>query len=306
MWHSCSPLNSPRSHPAVAAYDGKIYSFGGGGPGFKSLNLSEVYDPETDHWSSLCPMPTMRSGALAVTSGETITVMGGGFKKPDGRFRFLKTVEIYFPKEDRWEAGPDLLEPHDYPACALVDGKVYIIGGHHPDATEGGPQTDPAFAFTECWNFKSDQWEEMPLMPTPRFAASAVSIAEQLWVAGGVAATPQGFHEYDRIEIFDPKKKEWRRAVETLPWPSAGQGLSYIDGKLYTMGGFREDVGIGTHAAAYDFEQKKWSDISPMPEACAAMGVAAIDHIIFLVGGWRPDRSVMDSVVCYKTLQQNL
>lgn len=305
MWHSVSPLRSPRSHPAVAAYDGKIYSFGGGGPAFKSLNLAEVYDPETDQWSSLCPMATMRSGALAVTSGDAVTVMGGGFRKPDGRFRFLRTVETYFPKEDRWETGPDLLAPHDYPACALVDGKVYIIGGHHPDATEGGPQTDPAFAFTERWDFTSDKWEEIPPMPTPRFAASAVSVQNQLWVLGGVAATTQGFHEYDLIEVYDLQREEWHRAAMTLPWPSAGQGVSCVDGKLYTMGGFREGVGIGTHGAVYDPTQKSWSNLCPMPEARAAMGVAVIDQMIYLIGGWRPDRSVMESVVRYETPNQS-
>ncbi len=299
-WKILSSLEEPRSHPAVAVYDGRIYSFGGGGLDFKSLNLSEVYDPDTDKWSSLLPMPTVRSGAMAVTLGDTIFVMGGGFKKADGRFKFLTTVEIYFPKEDRWEKGPDLLEPHDYPACALVDGMIYIIGGHHPDATEGGPQNDPAFSFSERWDGSSAQWEQIEAMPTPRFAASAVEIDKKLWVLGGVAAGTSGFNEYDLIEVYDPQTSKWRLSGIALPWPAAGQGTATYKDKLYLFGGFRNPMGIGRHGAVLDIENKTWETLPPMPVDRAAMGVALIDRTIYLIGGWRSDRSVKYSLVGYE------
>lgn len=299
-WHSVASLGIARSHPAVAVYDEKIYSFGGGGSNFKSLDLSEVYDPGTDQWSSLRPMPTLRSGALAATIGDAIFVMGGGFKKPDGKFKFLTTVEIYYPKEDRWEKGADLLQPHDYPASAVLNGMTYVIGGHHPDATEGGPQTDPAFAFTERWDGKSSQWEEVEPMPTPRFAASALSIDHTLWVLGGVAASAEGFHEYDLIEIYDPKTNKWLQNPISLPWSSAGQGAIVVKDALYIFGGFREDIGIGKHGAVLDLKYKSWASLPSMPQDRAAMGVAVVDGQIYLVGGWRADRSVKDTVVKYE------
>ncbi|WDT75767.1 MAG: hypothetical protein MPW16_00695 [Candidatus Manganitrophus sp.] len=301
-WSVKAPLSAPRSHPAVAVHGGKIYSFGGGGPAFKSLNLSEVYDPKTDRWSSLRPMPTLRSGAMAATIGDAIYVIGGGFKKLDGKFKFLTTVELYFPKEDRWETGPDLLQPHDYPASTILDGKIYIIGGHHPNATEGGPQTDPAFSFSERWSLSMKGWEEIAPMPTPRFAASAVVMKGQLSVLGGVAFTPQGFNEYDRIETFDPKQGNWTVSPLRLPWGSAGQGACVVNDRLYIFGGFREDEGIGTHGAFFDPVSNKWSEVPPMPEARAAMGVAVIDGTVYLLGGWAKDRSVMGSVVAYRYL----
>lgn len=298
-WITKAALSTGRSHPAVAVYQGKIYSFGGGGTNFKSLNNAEVYDPASDIWSALSPMPTMRSGAAAMTIGDTIAVMGGGYKKPDGRFKFLTTVEIYDPKKDRWQTGPSLLQPHDYPACAFVDGMGYIIGGHHPDATEGGPQTDPAFSFSERWNGKSDHWEEIALMPTPRFAASAVEVNRQLWVMGGVAAASGGFHEYDRIEIYDPLAGKWKRSENALPWPSAGQGSCILKEQLYHFGGFREAVGIGKHGAVAALSNLRWSELPPMPVDRAAMGLAILDESIYLIGGWRADRSVKDSVVAF-------
>ncbi len=299
-WNILQSMSTARSHPAVAAFEGKIYAFGGGGPNFLSLNTSEVYDPTLNQWSPVCSMPTTRSGAMAAVLGDVIYVMGGGFKKPDGKFKFLTTVEAYYPLEDRWEEKPALLQPHDYPACAVLDGQIYIIGGHHPDATEGGPQTDPAFAFSQRWDGKSEQWEEIPLMPTPRFASSAVSIDNKIWVMGGVAFTPEGFNEYDLIEIFDPQHGTWSRSTVSLPWSSAGQGTCLLNGCLYSFGGFREGVGIGLHAAVCNLSEKNWSELPEMPHRRAAMGVVVINETIYLIGGWRADRSVKDSVVAYQ------
>lgn len=300
VWRTFSPLSAARSHPAVSVFEDKIYSFGGGGEGFKSLNLSEVYNPVLDQWSALAPMPTERSGASAVTLGDAIYVMGGGFKKADGKFKFLTTVEAYYPKEDRWQAMPSLIQPHDYPACAVLNDQIYIIGGHHPDATEGGPSTDPAFSFTERWDGSARPWRAVNPMPTPRFAASAVAIDGQLWVMGGVAATPKGFHEYDLIEVYDPETSKWRRSPLALPWLLAGQGAVVLNQSLYVFGGFREDSGIGKHGAVLNLADQSWSSLPPMPRDRAAMGVAVVNETIYLIGGWRADRSVKHTVIGFK------
>lgn len=301
-WSELQSMSTARSHPAVAVFEGKIYAFGGGGPNFLSLNTSEVYDPASNRWSALASMPTTRSGAMAAVLGDVIYVMGGGFKKPDGKFKFLKTVEAYYPKEDRWEEKPSLLQPHDYPACSVLDGQIYIIGGHHPDATEGGPQTDPAFAFSQRWDTKADQWEEISLMPTARFASSAVTIDNRLWVMGGIAFTPEGFNEYNLIEVFDPQTGSWQESGLSLPYSSAGQGTCVLGDRLYSFGGFREGVGIGKHAVVCNLSQKSWSELPEMPHDRAAMGVAIIGETIYLVGGWRADRSVKNSVIAYQTI----
>jgi len=245
-------------------------------------------------------MPTLRSGALAATLGDAIYVMGGGFKKTDGKFKFLTTVEAYFPKEDRWETQPGLLQPHDYPASAIVDGLIYIIGGHHPDATEGGPQTDPAFSFTERWDGSSRPWEAVDAMPTPRFAASAIEVEQKLWVLGGVAASPEGFHEYDLIEVYDPKASSWTQSALSLASSSAGQGAVVFKNRLYVFGGFREGVGICKHGNVLNLENKTWSVLPDMPLDRAAMGVAVVNDTIYLIGGWRADRSVKDSVIAFR------
>lgn len=303
-WERLPSMAVARSHPAVAAQAGRLYAIGGGGPGFASLDAVEVFDLKTERWHAARPMPTKRSGAMAVSLGDRIAVIGGGFKKPDGKFRFLPTVEFYDPAADRWTAGPDMLQPHDYPACAVLDGRVYIATGHHPAATEGGPQTDPGFSFAQRWRPGDAAWEELPSVPTPRFAAAAVVLAGRLAVAGGVAFTPGGFTEFDRVEAYDPSSNRWERVAWSLPWTAAAHGLAVLGRRLVLCGGFSGDAGIGTGAALCELDAADqpgaWRTLPLLPEARAAMGTAVVGPRLFLVGGWAADRSVMASVRAWR------
>ncbi|MDX1251955.1 MAG: hypothetical protein IDH49_06840 [Gammaproteobacteria bacterium] len=284
-WISSGALDVARSHPSVAVHDGKIYTFGGGGMNFASMNLARMYDPATGRWEKRADMPTLRSGAVAATVGDRIYVMGGGFKQANGTFRFLTAVEIYDPLRDVWETGPDLLQPHDYPAVAFLDGHIYVMGGHHPDATQGGPQTDPGFDFCERLDIAKGAWEEIAPLPTPRFALSAVVMGGKIMTMGGVAFSSKGFNNFDFVETYDPATGKWTRDALTLPWTAAGQGSCVLDGQLFIFGGYSGD-GIHDRAAYYDAEQGAWYQVGPMPGTLAAMGVAVVDKSAYLIGGW--------------------
>lgn len=298
-WTTRPALPVARSHCPTASFGGRIYGFGGGGPNFKSLNSVIIYDPARDSWTQGADMPTLRSGAIAVTVGNAIYIIGGGFKQENGTFRFLRTTEIYYPDEDRWARGTDMLMPHDYPAGALLDNHIYIMGGHHPDATLSGPKTDPGFAFCERLDLDTGQWEEIAPLPTPRFALDAVVMGGRILTLGGVAFTPEGFNNFDHIEAYDPATGEWSREALTLPWTAAGAGACMAAGKAFIFGGYSGD-GISDHCACYDPAAGKWHLLPPIPRPLAAMGVGVIGTTIYLLGGWADDgRTPQDCVYSY-------
>lgn len=298
-WVSKTSLSIARSHCPTASYQKKVYGFGGGGPSFKSLNSVIIYDPSSNTWATGTAMPTLRSGAIATTVGDAIYIIGGGFKQPNGTFKFLRTTEIYHPKTDSWESGPDMIMPHDYPAGALLGNYIYILGGHHPDATKSGPKTDPGFEFCERLNLKTGRWEEIAPLPTPRFALDAVVMDNKILTMGGVAFTPEGFNNFDHTEVYDPVTGQWTQGDIMLPWTAAGLGACMLENHLFIFGGYSGN-GICDHAACYDNTQHKWHILPPMPAPLAAMGVAAVDDSIFLVGGWADDgRTPQNSFIAY-------
>jgi hypothetical protein len=81
---------------AIAGPDGKIYALGGNNGTITFLDTAEAYDPYTDTWTTVAPMPTARRD-LAATAGVrngvgAIYVFGGhGADFP------LTTVEVYLP-----------------------------------------------------------------------------------------------------------------------------------------------------------------------------------------------------------------
>ncbi len=271
-----------RSHFGAAAVGGKIYAIGGGGENFTSLNSVEIYDPQEDRWREGSPMPTTRSGVAAVVLEGKIWVMGGGFRYPDGSFIYYRKVELYDPKRDQWETGPELLLPHDYPAAAAVSEKIYLVGGHHPDV-KGSSLTDPGLAAVEEYDEALGVWRQVPPMPTPRFAASALAVDGRLWVFGGCGLTPRGFANYDLIEIYDPRTRKWSSGPK-LPWPFAGGGGVQSRGKVLVVGGMTGER-VEDGANFMDGNSGRWAALSPLPEPRVAASAVSLDGTLFVFGG---------------------
>ncbi|MCC7201746.1 MAG: hypothetical protein IT393_03640 [Nitrospirae bacterium] len=296
-WIKRSPMLSARSHFAVASCKGKIYVFGGGGIGFSSLNSTEIYDPEKDVWTQGKDMPTVRSGTVAAVMDNKICVMGGGLKLQDGRFQFFRTVEIYDPEKDTWRTGPDMLMPHDYPASAVYNNRIYVIGGHHPDATNGGPMTDPGFAFSESFAPGDAFWQEIPPMPTPRFALASAVADNRIIVMGGAGLRPEGFTNYDLMESYDPAVNKWGNSGMRLPWPAAGLGAVVHNSRLYVIGG-NSGSKIEDRFACLEPGHNKWEELEPLKKGRIVMGMATIGDTVYVIGGRGPDGKTPVSDVC--------
>lgn len=79
-WRTGAPMPQAQGGLAAAAFDGKLYVFGGEQwvPDQKVFASSWRYDPATDRWDALPDLPTPRHGLAAATVGNRIHVVGGG------------------------------------------------------------------------------------------------------------------------------------------------------------------------------------------------------------------------------------
>ena len=161
-----------------------------------------------------------------------------------------------------------------------------------------GPKTDPGFDFCERLNLNTMQWEAIAALPTPRFALAAVSFHNKILSFGGVAFTPQGFNNFDFVEVYDAQTDTWHREDHyRLPWQSAGLGACMHQEEIYIFGGYS---GPGIHAGAAKFDGNQWQRIPDLPTPRAAMGVASTSQGIFIFGGWADDgRTPVSDVSCY-------
>ena len=86
-WRPLASSSYPRNHMAMVAHAGQLYAFGGqllNQEACKNQAVLEAYDPRTDSWRTLAPMPVGR-GHITPSSLSTphgIVVLGGTVDKP--------------------------------------------------------------------------------------------------------------------------------------------------------------------------------------------------------------------------------
>src|SRR5438309_942195 len=87
-WTKKKPMPLASHHVSFTEYKGKIYAFGGfvlpqsGPAAWVPIDNAWEYDPATDNWKALAPLPTKRGSPVGVTVGEKMDVIGGGTTLP--------------------------------------------------------------------------------------------------------------------------------------------------------------------------------------------------------------------------------
>ncbi|MDH3257754.1 MAG: galactose oxidase, partial [Nitrospinota bacterium] len=79
-WMEQAPLPTERGALAAGVIDGKIYAVGGALKKFfrlRNTNANEVYDPQTNTWKQLSPIPTPRDHLTVSVSHGLLYAIGG-------------------------------------------------------------------------------------------------------------------------------------------------------------------------------------------------------------------------------------
>jgi N-acetylneuraminic acid mutarotase len=214
-----------RFRPAGAALGDVLYVVGGGGDtpeeGCSNVALGTVqaFDPATSEWSTRSSLNTPRlQVGLGVDSVNHLLYAVGGATAPDKEP--LATVEVYDPVTDKWEYKHDLNTPRGAPAVAVVNGKVYAIGGENARGVE---EFDPA---TNTWTTKPSR------MPHPRHQSAAVVVDDKIYVMGG--RDDSGI--ISTVDVYDPSFDTWT-TVASLPTTRLLLGAAVVDNTIYAVGG---------------------------------------------------------------------
>lgn len=134
-WETARPCPMARNSAAAAVLDGAIWVAGGRTVSGGGTGRLDRYDPATDRWDTLAPIPRSYAQnnqvggglAMAEAGGRLVAFGGEWFARPGGGV-FAETW-IYDPSRDAWTAGPDMKTPRHGLAAASVGGAVYAIAG---------------------------------------------------------------------------------------------------------------------------------------------------------------------------------
>ena len=224
-WQLGPDLPQPNNHGMAASVNGKVYLLGGqvtdDQQGASAVSTVYEFDPAVGSWVSKAPMPTARSGGVAVAYGGKIYVAGG--RVPRGN-----DFAVYDPAANQWEVLPPLPSQRNHIAGAAINGKIHIVGGRlgnglSPIKSDANEVFDPV----------TKSWATAALMLRGRSGMNGVVANGCFHVWGGEA--PTGMtpdHDY-----YDPRHNKWF-SLRGMPIPIHGVvGSAFVGGRIWVTGG---------------------------------------------------------------------
>ena len=224
-WQLGPQLPQPNNHGMAAAVNGKIYLLGGqttnDQQGATAVNAVYELDPAAGTWVEKAPMPTARSGGVAVALNGRIYVAGG--RVPRGN-----DFAVFDPAANQWEVLPDLPSQRNHIAGAAINGRIHIVGGRLGNGLS--PLKSDA---NEVFDPLTRTWTTAAPMLRGRSGMNGVMALGCFHVWGGEA--PTGMtpdHDY-----YDPRTDEWI-SLPNMPIPIHGVvGSAFVNGLIWVTGG---------------------------------------------------------------------
>ncbi len=234
-WTSKASMPTPRSGFAIAVYNNKIYAIGGTvGNGYVGNN--EMYDPVSNRWETKASMPTPRADLCANTVGNEIFLIGG--EKYSNNYPYYTETnvnEAYNPANDSWSTKASLPTAVQGYGSAVLDNKIYVIGGSKQPVTTGNAML---INTNQVYDVQTDQWTTSAALPM--VASYGVAAATEGYLAPQRIYYLGGFSGESlsaQMEMYNPATNTWS-SVTPMPTLREYLGVAVVNDILYAIGGF--------------------------------------------------------------------
>jgi N-acetylneuraminic acid mutarotase len=271
-WAVASPMPTV-SFLAGVASDGTYVYAAGGSDGTMHDQLAR-YNPATDNWTTLAPMPDAANGLALVYAPATNKLYA--FGGTDVITHALNLTRIYDITTGTWSSGAPMPNPRSrFAGGGYYNGKIYLVGGTDP--------SDPSNSQNDTWEYDIAQNTWLIKLPIPiplSYAASAV-VDGHLYVIGGrtrLAPTLNTVYDYDIAHDF------WTLLDAHLPnnvWVSGGTA---VHGRVWVIGGQRGSVTYATQI--FDPSTHAFSEGPSLNVARYGLGAATVGNYVVALGGY--------------------
>jgi len=178
-----------------------------------------------------------------------------------------------------WEMKAPVPQPRTEVAAAVLDGKIYLIGGF---AKEG------VTARVEMYDPATNRWTARASMPVPLHHAGAAALNGKLYVVGGLEGG-RSWKPSSGLWEYDPGSDRWT-AKREMPTARGALGVGVWEGKLYAVGGLgatRPFDLLGNTGATevYDPATDQWEKKASLPTPRDHLAVAVVNGKIHAIGG---------------------
>ena len=281
---TCGPANwsSQASYPvgirdnAVVALGGLVYSFGGHLFSGATANAYS-YNPATNVWTAIAPLPATRYAAGAVSDGTYIYILNGF-----GPSTTTNTLFKYNPATNSYTTLSPAPSASAAQGAAYLAGKIYRVGGCSTSCDFVTNTVDVYDVATNVWSASGT----IANFPSATYNQMVVSFGSALYSVGGLAAGVGV--AINKTYRYDPTTNTWNDAAITdLPQTRADSAYDVMqNGRLVLAGGDVGGVRNGT-VVSLDLNAPTdvWATLPTMPAPRLEMGGASVGQAFYTVGG---------------------
>ncbi len=274
-WTTKTKMPAPIRGHAAAAYNGKIYVFGGNTTAYQTA--VSIYDPSSDSWSTGAAMPQALAYGAAVTVGSKIYWIGGDFRTVNVPADVFGAALVYDPVANSWASSSiPMYQAVDF-AHVVADansGRIYLFGGEYYDTTIGFQVPS---AVCQALDTASGAFRQVNTMPNP-LARSETFVAESgglIYILGGNRSSYFADELMGLVEVYDPTADTYYQPNAVVPGYGWFGGVAgEIGGKIVAAHGASQ--AIDGKVDLYDIASNTWStsqSADPTPQYYCVGGV---------------------------------
>jgi N-acetylneuraminic acid mutarotase len=176
-WSNKTPLPTARGAHAAAVINGKIHLVGGAHRKLFKLDNTdahEVYDPTTDSWETLPPLPTPRDHLTVTEANGKLFVIG---ERIDMNYHNnLNSNESYDLKTKKWTQDTPLTTTRSGITSQFLNGWIHAFGGEPGEGT---------FVENEGYNPATNKSKTFKPMPSELHGLASVLLKGKIHILNG-------------------------------------------------------------------------------------------------------------------------
>jgi len=186
---------------------------------------------------------------------------------------FQGTSLVAANNEDIWHGRPTMQAERYGHAAAVVNGKIYIIGGWN-DADEILSTVEEYDPITERWRYRAD-------LPTPRAGLTAAVVNNKIYAIGGQDRSDEPVTA--TVEEYDPITNQWTSKM-SMPTPQRSFAAAAVGERIYTFGGW-DGTNVFATVEEYDTNTDTWRTRADMPTPRVGLTATTVNGLIYVIGG---------------------
>jgi N-acetylneuraminic acid mutarotase len=224
-WQPVAPMPVAVNHPAVTAYRGRLYVYGGYTASFAlaaETDALQRFDPAKGTWKRLAGSGFARAAATLAPVGRKLYAIGGA--QENGLP--LNLVQAFNLEKGKWHGERAMTVAREHLASAVVGGKVFVLGGR---------ASGQNLSVVERFNPEKHRWARLPSMRTARSGFGAAAVKGRVIAVGGEQLA-EGVSTIGEVELYRPSRKHWRR-LPSMITPRHGVGVAAAGRRVFAAEG---------------------------------------------------------------------